>query len=64
MLTYLMLVRLAHLAPTFVLQRIDRLIEPLRTTCSTKVKANSVKQGEDYCRGAAVPPTASMPFMF
>lgn len=44
MLTYLMLVRLAHLAPTFVLQRIDRLIEPLRTTCSTKVKANSVKQ--------------------
>jgi len=44
MLTYLMLVRLANLAPTFVLQRIDRLIEPLRTTCSTKVKANSVKQ--------------------
>jgi len=44
MLTYLMLVRLAHLAPTFVLQRIDRLIDPLRTTCSTKVKANSVKQ--------------------
>lgn len=44
MLTYLMLVRLASLCPSAVLQRIERLVEPLRTTCTTKVKANSVKQ--------------------
>ncbi|XP_054718633.1 cullin-associated NEDD8-dissociated protein 1-like [Uloborus diversus] len=44
MLTYLMLVRLATLCPSAVLQRIERLIEPLRATCTTKVKANSVKQ--------------------
>ncbi|XP_035217721.1 cullin-associated NEDD8-dissociated protein 1-like [Stegodyphus dumicola] len=44
MLTYLMLVRLASLCPSAVLQRIERLVEPLRATCTTKVKANSVKQ--------------------
>ncbi|XP_052763076.1 cullin-associated NEDD8-dissociated protein 1-like [Mya arenaria] len=44
MLTYLMLVRLSHLCPSAVLQRLDRLVEPLRATCTTKVKANSVKQ--------------------
>ncbi|CAH1272693.1 CAND1 [Branchiostoma lanceolatum] len=44
MLTYLMLVRLSTLCPHAVLQRLDRLIEPLRATCTTKVKANSVKQ--------------------
>ncbi|XP_033121634.1 cullin-associated NEDD8-dissociated protein 1-like isoform X2 [Anneissia japonica] len=44
MLTYLMLVRLSSLCPHAMLQRLDRLIEPLRTTCTTKVKANSVKQ--------------------
>ena len=44
MLTYLMVVRLASLCPTAVLQRLDRLVEPLRTTCTTKVKANAVKQ--------------------
>lgn len=44
MLTYLMLVRLASLSPSAVLQRLERLIEPLRTTCTSKVKANSVKQ--------------------
>ncbi|XP_041360629.1 LOW QUALITY PROTEIN: cullin-associated NEDD8-dissociated protein 1-like [Gigantopelta aegis] len=44
MLTYLMLVRLAHLCPSAVLQRLDRLVEPLRATCTTKVKAHSVKQ--------------------
>jgi len=44
MLTYLMLVRLAHLCPNAVLQHLDRIIEPLRATCTTKVKANSVKQ--------------------
>nr|CAD7459444.1 unnamed protein product [Timema tahoe] len=44
MLTYLMVGRLAALCPTAVLQRLERLVEPLRNTCTTKVKANSVKQ--------------------
>lgn len=44
MLTYLMVARLAQLCPTAVLQRLDRLVEPLRNTCTMKVKANSVKQ--------------------
>ncbi|XP_060536972.1 cullin-associated NEDD8-dissociated protein 1 isoform X2 [Cylas formicarius] len=44
MLTYLMVARLAQICPGFVLQRLDRLIEPLRTTLTLKVKANSVKQ--------------------
>jgi cullin-associated NEDD8-dissociated protein 1 len=44
MLTYLMLVRLSNLCPLAVLQRLDRLVEPIRATCTTKVKAHSVKQ--------------------
>lgn len=44
MLTYLMTARLAQLCPTAVLQRLDRLVEPLKMTCTQKVKANSVKQ--------------------
>ncbi|XP_014662099.1 PREDICTED: cullin-associated NEDD8-dissociated protein 1-like [Priapulus caudatus] len=44
MLTYLMLVRLASLCPSVTLQRVDRLVEPLKNTCLAKVKANSVKQ--------------------
>ncbi|CAN9512592.1 unnamed protein product [Ophioblennius macclurei] len=44
MLTFLMLARLASLCPAAVLQRLDRLVEPLRATCTTKVKAGSVKQ--------------------
>merc|ERR1712137_60612 len=44
MLTYLMVARLASLCPTAVLQRLDRLVEPLRSTCTTKVKANAVRQ--------------------
>lgn len=44
MLTYLMLVRLANLCPNAVLQHLDSIIEPLRATCTSKVKANSVKQ--------------------
>ena len=44
MLTFLLLVRLSHLRPSALLQRIDKLIEPLRTTVQAKVKANSVKQ--------------------
>ncbi|EHB14298.1 Cullin-associated NEDD8-dissociated protein 2 [Heterocephalus glaber] len=44
MLTFIMLARLATLCPAPVLQRVDRLIEPLRATCTAKVKAGSVKQ--------------------
>ncbi|NXE20441.1 CAND1 protein, partial [Ardeotis kori] len=44
MLTFIMLARLSSLCPSAVLQRLERLIEPLRATCSTKVKAGSVKQ--------------------
>lgn len=44
MLTYLMVARLAQLTPTAVLQRLERLVEPLKYTCTLKVKANSVKQ--------------------
>lgn len=44
MLTYLMAARLSQICPGAVLQRLDRLVEPLRVTCTMKVKANSVKQ--------------------
>ncbi|KAJ8684120.1 hypothetical protein QAD02_019912 [Eretmocerus hayati] len=44
MLTYLMTARLAQLCPTAVLQRLERLVEPLKSTCTMKVKQNSVKQ--------------------
>ncbi|XP_022915623.1 cullin-associated NEDD8-dissociated protein 1 [Onthophagus taurus] len=44
MLTYLMAARLSQICPGAVLQRLDRLVEPLRMTCTMKVKANSVKQ--------------------
>lgn len=37
MLTFLMLARLASLCPAAVLQRLDRLVEPLKATCTTKV---------------------------
>ncbi|PNI73422.1 LOW QUALITY PROTEIN: CAND2 isoform 6, partial [Pan troglodytes] len=43
MLTFIMLARLATLCPAPVLQRVDRLIEPLRATCTAKEpNANSV----------------------
>ncbi len=44
MLTYLMTARLAVTCPAAVLQRLDQFVEPLRMTCTLKVKANSVKQ--------------------
>ncbi|XP_053576746.1 cullin-associated NEDD8-dissociated protein 1 [Bombina bombina] len=44
MLTFIILTRLSALCPSAVLQRLDQLIEPLRATCTTKVKAGSVKQ--------------------
>uniref|UniRef100_A0A4W6DNL3 TATA-binding protein interacting (TIP20) domain-containing protein n=1 Tax=Lates calcarifer TaxID=8187 RepID=A0A4W6DNL3_LATCA len=37
MLTFLMLARLVSLCPAAVLQRLDRLVEPLKATCTTKV---------------------------
>ncbi|RZB66666.1 cullin-associated NEDD8-dissociated protein 1 [Asbolus verrucosus] len=44
MLTYLMVSRLSQICPGAVLQSLDRLVEPLKATCTMKVKANSVKQ--------------------
>ncbi|XP_036388110.1 cullin-associated NEDD8-dissociated protein 2 [Megalops cyprinoides] len=44
MLTFIMLARLSTLSPSAVVQRLDRLVEPLKATCTTKVKAGSVKQ--------------------
>lgn len=38
MLTFLMLARLVSLCPAAVLQRLDRLVEPLKATCTTKVQ--------------------------
>ena len=35
---------LFQLCPGAVLQKLDKLVEPLRTTVTTKVKANAVKQ--------------------
>lgn len=43
MLTFIMLARLSVLCPNAVLQRLERLIEPLRATCSTKVRAGLCK---------------------
>lgn len=42
MLTFIMLARLSTLSPNAVLQRLERLIEPLRATCSTKVRPGAV----------------------
>lgn len=44
MLTYLMLIRLSFLCPSAILNRIEQLVEPLKTICISKVKSNAVKQ--------------------
>ena len=44
MLTYLMVARVAQLCPGAVLTKLDKLVEPLKQTVTTKVKANAVKQ--------------------
>jgi hypothetical protein len=57
MLTFLMVVRLSILCPKIVLQRLDRLIQPLKTILYSKVKANSIKQEfekHDELRRAAI----------
>ncbi len=38
MLTFIMLARLSKLCPAAVVQRLDRLVEPLKATCTTKVR--------------------------
>ena len=35
---------MSQLCPGAVLQKLDQLVKPLKLTCTTKVKANSVKQ--------------------
>ncbi|XP_074601185.1 cullin-associated and neddylation-dissociated 1 [Brevipalpus obovatus] len=44
MLTYLMLVRLSTICPSPVLNRLGRLIEPLKATCEIRVQQNAIKQ--------------------
>nr|XP_054606266.1 cullin-associated NEDD8-dissociated protein 1 isoform X2 [Nothobranchius furzeri] len=63
MLTFLMLARLASLSPAAVLQRLDRLVEPLKATCTAKVKAGSVKQEfekQDELRRSAMRAVAAL----
>ncbi|CAO3683491.1 unnamed protein product [Umbelopsis vinacea] len=43
-LAHLMIIRLAHVAPTAVEQKIDEMIGPLKATIDFKVKGNAVKQ--------------------
>lgn len=57
MLTFLMVVRLSILCPKIVLQRLDRLVQPLKAILYSKVKANSIKQEfekHDELRRAAI----------
>jgi len=44
MLCHLMIIRLAHYAPASLLEGLAALIEPLRTTVTTKVQDTAVKQ--------------------
>ncbi|KAI8987133.1 armadillo-type protein [Pilobolus umbonatus] len=44
MLVYLMLIRLAKVAPTAVAQKLDDLISPFKTTLDFKMRSNAVKQ--------------------
>ncbi|XP_053618217.1 cullin-associated NEDD8-dissociated protein 1 [Plodia interpunctella] len=63
MLTYLMCARLAQLCPAVVLQRLESLVEPLKVTCTMKVKANSVKQEyekQDELKRSALRATAAL----
>lgn len=39
-----MVARVAQLCPSAVLMKLDKLIEPMKMTVTTKVKANAVKQ--------------------
>ncbi|KAI7858974.1 armadillo-type protein [Circinella umbellata] len=44
MLAYLMLVRLGRVAPTAVMQKLDDLVDPLKSTLDFKMRSNAVKQ--------------------
>ncbi|KAI9258536.1 armadillo-type protein [Sporodiniella umbellata] len=44
MLAYLMLIRLGKVAPSAVTQKLDDLVEPLKTTLDFKMRSNAVKQ--------------------
>ncbi|KAI9276714.1 armadillo-type protein [Phascolomyces articulosus] len=44
MLAYLMLVRLGKVAPTAVMQKLDDLVDPLKSTLDFKMRSNAVKQ--------------------
>lgn len=44
MLTFIMLARLASLCPSAVVQRLERLVDPLKATCTTKVRPDPKMQ--------------------
>ena len=57
------LFRVSQLCPGAVLQKLDKLVEPLKLTCTTKVKANSVKQEyekQDELKRSAMRAVASL----
>lgn len=57
MLTFLMVIRLSILCPKIVLQRLDRLVQPLKSILYSKIKPNSIKQEfekHDELRRAAI----------
>ena len=43
MLTYLMVARVSQLCPGAVLQKLDKLVEPLKLTCTTKVASRNYR---------------------
>ncbi|CDW55258.1 cullin associated NEDD8 dissociated protein [Trichuris trichiura] len=43
-LSYLMLIKVAALRPANILRRLENLVEPIKNACTSKVKANAVKQ--------------------
>ena len=54
---------MSQLCPGAVLQKLDKLVEPLKLTCTTKVKANSVKQEyekQDELKRSAMRAVASL----
>ncbi|CAG8508691.1 1192_t:CDS:10, partial [Dentiscutata heterogama] len=55
-LSHTMLIRLAHVAPTAVSQRLDETVEPLKGTLSYRMKDNAVKseidKNNELCRSA------------
>ncbi|CAG8499329.1 3773_t:CDS:10 [Diversispora eburnea] len=55
-LSHTMLIRLAHVAPTAVSQRLDETVEPLKATLTYRMKDNAVKseidKNNELCRSA------------